>query len=73
MKEVYLRGIYNDYVGKRDQSIADLNVMLNSSVGVGEHGNLSKTVKEIIEKIDRYDSLISTLNNIIPKEEEKSE
>jgi hypothetical protein len=47
--------------------------MLNSPVGVGEHGDLSGTIKKIIEEIDSYDSLISTLNNLIPKEEEKSE
>jgi len=73
MKEVYLRGIYSEYIGLRDQKIADLNVILNSPVGVGEHGDLSGTIKKIIQEIDSYDSLISTLNNLIPKEEEKSE
>ena len=56
MKEKYIQGIYNEYAGLLDQKLADLKVMLESSVGVGEHGSISDEIKAKIKEIDHYQS-----------------
>ena len=43
-KEQLIQGIYNEYMGKRDQTMAELQVYLDSPAGVGEHGGISDVV-----------------------------
>lgn len=73
MKELYLRSIYNQYIGLRDQSLADLTNLLENSAGIGEHGEVGEEIKRILEKVDRYDSLASTMSKFLtaPKDEGK--
>ena len=61
MKDLYIQGIFNELGGLRDQSLADLNVFLSNPVGIGEHANISKEIKNKIEEIDKYDSLFATM------------
>ena len=37
----FVKGIYSEYVGKRSQVLAEIEVYLNSPVGVGEHSKIS--------------------------------
>lgn len=61
MKEKYIQGIFNEYMGKLNQKQADLDVLLDASVGVGDHGSISDEIKKKISEIDKYSSLISTM------------
>lgn len=70
MKEKYIQGIYNEYAGKLDQRLADLEVLLTGSVGVGEHGNISAEIKRTLEDIDKYQSLVDTVRSIFSAKEE---
>ena len=53
MKQLYIQGIFNEFAGKRDQTVADLNVYLENSVGVGEHSDLSLEIKKKLEDLSR--------------------
>ena len=64
MKEKYIQGIYNEYAGLLDQKLADLKVMLESPVGVGEHGGISDEIKAKIKEIDNYQSLVDTVRRL---------
>lgn len=62
-KNRYITSIYNQFVGKREELIADLEVYFNNPVGVGEHPNIGEVIKEKIEEIDKYDSMANTLRS----------
>ena len=60
MKQLYVQGIFNEIAGRRDQAVADLRVLLDNPVGLGDHGNISSEIKERLSKLDEIDSLLST-------------
>ena len=60
MKQLYIQGIFNEIAGKRDQAVADLRVLLDNPVGLGEHGNISGEIKSRLETLDKVDSLLGT-------------
>jgi len=60
-KDLYIQGIFNEYMGKRDQALADLQVYIDSPQGVGDHPDLSQSIKLKIEEVDKYNSLIDTM------------
>ena len=63
-KEQLIQGIYNEYMGKRDQTLAELQVYLDSPAGVGEHGGISDVVKEKIESVDQLNSITATMREL---------
>ena len=63
-KEQIIQGIYNEYMGKRDQISAELGVYLDSPAGVGEHGEISAVIKEKIEEVDRLNGITQTMRNL---------
>lgn len=58
----YIQAIFNQYVGLREQALADLTVLLQHSVGIGDHVNLGEDVKAKIVEIEKYDSLVSCMD-----------
>ena len=64
MKDLYIQGIFNEYMGLRDQARADLNVYLTQPVAIGEHPNIAQEIKGKIEEVEKYDSLIDQMKKI---------
>lgn len=60
--ESAIKGIYHEYAGQRMQLLADLHLLLDKPVGVGDHAVHSKDIKEKIEQLDKYNSLLDTIN-----------
>ena len=63
-KEQLIQGVYNEYMGKRDQAIAELQVYLDNPVGVGEHGDLSDIVKQKLEQISSLNGTSQTMRDL---------
>jgi len=61
-KDLYIQGIFNEFMGKRDQALADLEVYIDSPQGVGEHPNIAEMIKQKITEVDNYNSLIETMH-----------
>ena len=59
----HISGILTQYIGKRDETLADLDVYLRSPVGVGEHSDIGQEIRTKIKEIDKLDSLIGTIKN----------
>ena len=57
-----INGILQEYVGMQLQTLGELEIYLNQSVGVGEHSNISDEIKSLITKLDKIDSIINTIN-----------
>ena len=64
MKDLYIQAIFNQHMGARDQARADLETYLSNSVGVGEHSDLGEEIKKKIQEIDKYSSLVSTMQSL---------
>tara|TARA_Y100001938_G_scaffold150479_1_gene241579 strand:- start:2123 stop:2356 length:234 start_codon:yes stop_codon:yes gene_type:complete len=73
MKELYIQGIFNEYMGRRDQARADLEVYLNNQVAIGEHPDIAAEVKRKIEEIEKYDSLVDLMQKIFVADSEPTE
>ena len=57
-----IKGVYYEFCGKRMQAIADLEVLLQQTVGVGDHTDICEDIKKKYEEIDKYNSLLDTMN-----------
>lgn len=72
MRDKYIQGIYNEYAGKLDQSVADLMVLLESPMGIGEHGSISEEIKRKLNEVDSYQSLVDTIKRLFSKTSEEA-
>ncbi len=64
MKELYIQGIFNEYLGRRDQARADLEIYMTNQVAIGEHPNIAEEIKGKLEEIEKYDSLVDLMQKI---------
>ena len=60
-KERYIRSIFNQWAGEREEAIADLTIYLENPTAVGEHPNIGEEIKNKLEEVDKYDSLMETI------------
>ena len=58
----YLQSIFNQFVGQREQALADLSMLLQHGVGVGDHANIGETIESKIEEAEKYDSLVGAMD-----------
>jgi len=61
MSKRHISGILSQYMGRKEEVIADLTVYLDNPVGVGEHSDIGTEIKSKIEEIHKLDSLIETV------------
>ena len=61
LRKGYLQRTYNYFISQRDKHVLDLEVYLSNQVAIGEHPNIGDEIKNNIELIDKYDSIVSTL------------
>ena len=73
MKDLYIQGIFNEYMGRRDQARADLEVYLHQPVAIGEHPNLAVEIKRKLEEIEKFDSLVRLMQQIFFTPSDNSE
>ena len=73
MSKQHISGILSQYIGRKDEIIADLSVYLERPVGVGEHSDIGQEIRTKIEEIDRLDSLIETIQKYFANDNTTSE
>jgi hypothetical protein len=59
-------GLYLEFVGKRNVSVADLRVYVKVPVGVGNHSDIGEEMKKKLKEISEHHSMISLLESIFP-------
>jgi len=69
MKDLYIQSIFNQYLGKRDEALADLNVYLDNPVGIGGQPNIGEEIRRKIEEVDKYTSLIETMKGVFERQQ----
>ncbi len=49
------------YVGNINRHIANIEIFLRTSVGIGEHSDIQGSIDKELEAIDKYDARLSML------------
>jgi hypothetical protein len=74
-----LNALKSYYVGNINRHIANVEVYLRMTVGIGEHSDIQETIDKEIEKIAQFDDRLGMVikyferKQIDEKEEKKSE
>ena len=74
MREMLLSAIKSYYVGNINKHIANIEVYLRTSVGIGEHSDIIESVDKEMDKVAMYDDkLAMVIKYFERKEDEKKE
>ena len=79
MRDIMLNALKSYYVGNINRHIANVEVYLRTTVGIGEHSDIQETIDKEIEKIAQFDDRLGMIikyferKQIDEKEEKKSE
>ena len=81
MRDMMLNALKSYYVGNINRHIANVEVYLRMTVGIGEHSDIQETIDKEIEKIAQFDDRLAMVmkyferkqENESEKEEKKSE
>ena len=68
-----LKAALSHFVAERDRLVANLNNLLQNTVGIGEHVDVVGEVIDMVERLDKANSCVSLLTNMQaqPTEEDK--
>ena len=58
----FVKGIYSEYMGRTTQVLAEIEVYLNSPVGIGEHSKISTELKNRLEELAALDGVVETID-----------
>ena len=75
MREMLLAALKSYYVGNINKHIANVEVYLRTSVGIGEHSDIQESIDKELEKIAMYDDRLTIVLKYFErrKEDEKKE
>ena len=74
MREILLSAIKSYYVGHINKHIANIEVYLRTSVGIGEHSDIIESVDKEMDKVAMYDDKLAMVMKYFErKEDEKKE
>jgi hypothetical protein len=62
---LFVKALQDHYVSQISESVATLNLYLNSSVGIGEHSDILAELKKYMDILDDADGKLSTLNKYL--------
>ena len=61
MREMLLGALKSYYVGNINRHIANIEIFLRTSVGIGEPSDIQGSIDKELEAIDKYDARLSML------------
>jgi uncharacterized protein (DUF342 family) len=71
MNKAIVNALRAYYIGEIEKTKANVNIFLESSVGVGEHPDVLESITQLIEKIAQFEDNLTVLdkhfNPTIPK------
>jgi len=74
MRDIMLNALKSFYVGNINRHIANVEVYLRMTVGIGEHSDIQETIDKEIEKIAQFDDRLAMVMKYFErKEDEKKE
>ena len=70
MRNKLLHAVKSHAQGHIDKHIANVEVYLNQSVGIGEHSNIIEAIEMELEEISKYQDQIDILEKYFPPQKE---
>ena len=70
MRNKLLQAVRSHAQGHVDKHIANVEVYLNQSVGIGEHSNIIEAIEIELEEISKYQDHIDILDKYFPQTKE---
>lgn len=70
MRNTLLKAVRSHAQGHIDKHIANVEVYLNQSVGIGEHSNIIEAIEIELEEISKYQDQIDILDKYFPQTKE---
>jgi len=61
VREMLLAALKSYYVGHINKHIANIEIYLNRSAGIGEHSDIIDAMDKEIEHVDKYDAKLSMI------------
>ena len=61
MREMLLSALKSYYVGNINKHIANVEIYLRTSVGIGEHSDIQGSIDKELEEIDKDDARLSMI------------
>ena len=73
MRDMMLNALKSYYVGNINRHIANVEVYLRMTVGIGEHSDIQETIDKEIEKIAQFDDRLGMVMKYFEKRESSDE
>jgi len=73
MRDIMLNALKSFYVGNINRHIANVEVYLRMTVGIGEHSDIQETIDKEIEKIAQFDDRLGMVMKYFEKRESSNE
>tara|TARA_R100000482_G_C5111923_1_gene141018 strand:+ start:709 stop:957 length:249 start_codon:yes stop_codon:yes gene_type:complete len=73
MRDMMLNALKSYYVGNINRHIANVEVYLRMTVGIGEHSDIQETIDKEIEKIAQFDDRLGMVMKYFEKRESSNE
>ena len=70
MRDIMLNALKSFYVGNINRHIANVEVYLRMTVGIGEHSDIQETIDKEIEKIAQFDDRLSMVMKYFERKQE---
>ena len=70
MRDIMLNALKSYYVGNINRHIANVEVYLRTTVGIGEHSDIQETIDKEIEKIAQFDDRLAMVMKYFERKQE---
>ncbi len=73
MREMLLSALKSYYVGNINKHIANVEVYLRTSVGIGEHSDIQESIDKELEKVAMFDDKLTIIMKYFERRQENEE
>ena len=70
MREMLLGALKSYYVGNINKHIANVEVYLRTSVGIGEHSDIQESIDKELEKVAMFDDKLTIIMKYFERRQE---
>ena len=71
-QQLIVQALYSKFRAQRDEAQAGLAIIINASVGVGDHITHVSEAESMLKKIAEADECLKTLNSMLPDTDEET-
>lgn len=72
MREILLNAIKSYYIGNINKHLANVEIYLRTSVGIGEHSDIIEAMDKEIQQIGSYDDRLSMIMKYLDRKPEEN-